>query len=322
MLAGLHAPVLLDAVDSEAALAFDLAEGLAEHGRDTGELEVDLFARRGSWRGVPVVTLDPDELPRIPGALGRFAVEDALYTQLVLAGMVQGYAIVHCLAPVVTPLQLLAATGAAVVQTLVVPTRHPAAALPPGLVPSDRLRQVSPTFHARHPDVLPIPPGVDLSRYVPASSGGGEEDFLLHLDPARSRREARWAEAISRRLAAPLRKPGDGDLLALLRSARAVLHLGTEPSPVGPVAALRAVACGTAVAGWREGPLRPLAEVPGLLASAPVGDVDALAEAVRTLPPRSAAVPLRRRTALARHGRRAMLGRYRELYRELVSAEG
>lgn len=322
LLAGLQAPVLPDGVEPETALAFDLAQGLAEHGRDTGgELEVDLFARRGSWRGVPLVTLDPEELPRIPGVLGRFAVEDALYVQLVLAGMVRDYTIVHCLAPVVTPLQLLAATGSAVVQTLVVPPGHPAATLPPRLLSPDRLRRVAPVQGPVVEGVHPIPPGVDLSRYAPVEGASDpvSTGFLLHLDTGRPRRERRWAEEVARRLGAPLLGPGDGELLPLLQTARAVLCLAAEPSPVGPVGALRAVACGTAVAGWEGGPLRSLAGTPGLLASAPVGDVEALAQAVRALQPRAEAAPVRRRTALARYGRRAMVARYRELYRELVS---
>src|SRR6476619_1996422 len=108
LLADLAEAVGPDARRGEAALAWELAEGLAEVARDTGELTVDLFARRGSSRGLPLVSLDPGTIvPSPASSRDRPAATEALYTQLVLEGMLRDYDLVHCLAPVVAPLQLL-----------------------------------------------------------------------------------------------------------------------------------------------------------------------------------------------------------------------
>src|SRR5262245_53824627 len=96
LLASLAEAVGPDSRSGEAALAFDLAEGLAEIARDTsdiggiGELAVALFARRGSFRGLPLVSLDP---AAVSPALRRdhSEVSEALYTQLVLEGMLGDY---------------------------------------------------------------------------------------------------------------------------------------------------------------------------------------------------------------------------------------
>jgi hypothetical protein len=311
LLTGLGEPVGPDARAADAVLAFELAEGLLEIARDTGEIEVDLFARRGSWQGLPLVTLDPREVAPPPAhPLDPFAAAEALYTQLVVEGMLRGYDLVHCLAPVIAPLQMLAAMDVPVVQTVTVPPSYPAAKMPPRLIAPDLLRQAS---AQPQEGAEAIPPGVDTTRFRPLAEPA--EDFLLWLGSG-PRREA---EGIASALALPLRSFRRGDPLPLLQGARALLHLGRHPSPAGPLWPVRALACGTPVAGWKGADLDEVLDRPGLGALASPGDLAGLAAALRDLPDRGHAAPLRRQHVLGRHGRRAMVGRYRELYRELTT---
>ena len=311
LLADLAEPVGPDARSGEAALAFELAEGLLEASRDTGEISADLFARRGSWRGLPLVSLDPGEIARRPAhPFDRFAEAEALYAQLIIEGMLRGYDLVHCLAPALAPLQMLAALNVPVVQTLLVPTSHPAAKLVPSLVAPKLLRRASalPLDGARQ-----IPPGVDTTRFLPAANPS--EGYLLWLGTGR-RREA---EDIAGFLGLPLRNWWRGDAVSPLQNARALLHLERNPTPTGLVWPLRALACGTPVAGWRGAGLEDVLDRPELGALAAPGDVAGLVHALRGLPDRSTAVPLRRQHVLGRYGRRAMIARYREMYRALTT---
>jgi hypothetical protein len=309
LLADLAEPVHADARTAAAALAFDLAEALAELSGlgGLGETSVELFASRGSWRGLPLVSLDPGEVARPPAhPLDHFATQEALITQLVLAGMLQGYDLVHCFAPVVAPLQMIAALGIPIVQTLTVPAAHPAAKIAPLLIPPRLLRQAA------------IPPGVDTVRYHPLPSGE-DAGYALWLGTGRRAAAAAAAADIAAALGLPLVSWGDAEPAALLQHARVLLHLDREPAPSGAIWPLRALACGIPVAGWQGGGLDAVLDRPGLGALAPPGDVAALAAAFRALPDRREAALLRRRHVLGRYGRRALAGRYRELYRELAA---
>jgi hypothetical protein len=306
LLADLAEPVQADARTAAAALAFDLAEALAELSGlgGLGETSVELFASRGSWRGLPLVSLDPGEVARPPAhPLDRFATQEALLTQLVLAGMLRGYDLVHCFAPVVAPLQMIAALGIPIVQTLTVPAAHPAAKIVPLVIPPPLLRQAA------------IPPGVDTVRYHPLPSSE-DAGYALWLGAGR-RAEAAAAADIAAALGLPLASWGDAEPVALLQRARVLLHLDREPAPSGLIWPLRALACGTPVAGWQDGGLDTVLDRPGLGALVPAGDVAALTAAFRDLPDRREATPLRRQHVLGRYGRRALAGRYREIYREL-----
>src|SRR5438105_3007343 len=108
LLAGLDQPVLPAANDPETLVAFELADAFREWRERTPGAAVDLFARKGSWGGLPLVTVNPDELDQQAGLPVPLAVQEALYTQLALGGMLNGYDIIHSLAPVVTVIQLAA----------------------------------------------------------------------------------------------------------------------------------------------------------------------------------------------------------------------
>ena len=307
LLADLAEPVHAGSRTVAAALVFDLAEALAELS-GLGETGVELFASRGSWRGLPLVSLDPGEVARPPAhPLDRFAAQEALLTQLVLAGMLRGYDLVHCFAPVVAPLQMIAALGIPIVQTLTVPAAHPAAKIVPLLIPPPLLRQAA------------VPPGVDTVRYHPLPPGeDAGSGYALWLGAGR-RAEAAAAAEIAAVLGLPLATWGTAEPVALLQRARVLLHLDREPAPSGPLWPLRALACGTPVAGWHGGGLDAVLDRPGLGVLAPAGDVAALAVALRDLPDRQEATPLRRQHVLGRYGRRALAGHYREIYREIAT---
>jgi len=301
LLAPLDEPLTPEALGSEAAAAFELAAALATCVADTGELAVDLVARRGSRTGLPLIGVDPAELEP---ASGRLAAEPLL-TQVALSGLADGYDVVHSLVAVLGVLQIASAQGAAIVQTVAGRHGEAAAGVLARLVDPRRLAQVR-----------DVPLGVDLTRFLPADEA--RDESLVWIGG--SARDEAIARRIASALGLPLRTGADGDAVALLQQARALLHLAPRRSPFDLVWPLRALACGTPILGWSGIGLEPLAPEPLLGALAPRNDVDTLIARAATLPDRHSASPARRALALARHGARAMVGRYREIYRELTSA--
>src|SRR5712664_3255802 len=130
LLTDLNERIAPDSVADEAVLAFEIAESLADSAREVGGFALDLVARRGSWQGLPLISLELDDLPHSRDkSLDGFVRQEAAYCELILAGLLQDYHLVHCLAPIVTPLQLLSSMGTAIVQTLLVGDKHPASSL-------------------------------------------------------------------------------------------------------------------------------------------------------------------------------------------------
>lgn len=319
LLADLAEPVTPEAVSGPAAFAFELADALREVSRDLGSFEVDLFARRGSWRGLPLVSLDPAELDPPGGALAGFSAQEALYVQVIAAGLLGGYDLVHCLAPVVTPLQLLAAGGVPVVQTVQTSPEHPAAAFPGRLLPPRLLRRTRVSLRpAGDPDGLEaVPPTVDVTRFRPAPEA--PEPFALWLG-AGGRKGRSAATRVAARLGLVLRTGDGADPADLFPRARILLHLttpGEAPEWTGP---LRALACGRPVAAWAGCGLEGLLEEPGMVALAPDGDETELARAAGEVEARYPDGTARRRLVLARYSRRPAVGRYRELYAAAIEA--
>jgi hypothetical protein len=313
LLADLREPLATEARLPEAIVAYEVAAAFAAwRDESSSELTVDLFARRGSWKGLPLVSVDPDEIgPVRRDALSQFSLQDAAYCQLFLAGLLDGYDVVHSLAPVVTPLQLVAAHRRPIVQTLLVPVSHPAATLLSLVVPQALLRRVRVTAAA---DALPvIPTSVDLARFRLDESA--ERDRVIWLGtPARGRAAAEQVATVCR---LPLVTLTDDDPVLLLQRARVFLDLSERASPAGSPWGLRALACGAPVAGWSGGELDQLVEV-GAAAVASHGDRDGLVTAVGTLATDRDSNQRRRDVVLARNGRRMMVARYRALFRELV----
>lgn len=300
LLAGLDEPLTGDSRGDAAALAFELATGLAVCAADTGELAVDLVARRGSRTPLPLVSVDPSELAPVSG----FAAAEALLCQVALSGLLEGYDVVHSLLPAVAVLQIAAAHGSAIVQTVAGRRGAAAADVIARVVDARRLAQVR-----------DLPAGVDLTRFRPAETT--RDEYLLWLGSGGAAGETA-AKAIAAALALPLRTFDDGDVVTLLQHARALLHLAPRATAFGSVWPLRALACGTAVVGWSGAGLDAL--VPEPILGALAGDLETLIARARVLPPRDAIAAARRELCLARHGSRAMVARYREVYRELASA--
>jgi hypothetical protein len=304
-----------NALASEAALAFEIADALAQSARDAGGFTLDLFARRGSWHGVPLVSVDLDELPRSSSKeLDLFARQEAAYCQLILAGMLRDYQLVHCLAPVVTPLQLLSSMRVPIVQTVLV-AGHPSGNLPRVILRRGVFEQTSLVAAGCANGARVIVPSVDLERFQlhqPEPDG-----FILWMGTA-GRKGHRAASTISGLLGIPLRTPTSGEPTELLCGARLLLHLTSKSSPAGSVWPLRALACGIPVAGWSGADLDALCNRSEIGALAPQGDCDLLVERIREVLAFPDAPQLRREMVLARHNRRAMTARYREVYSSIL----
>jgi hypothetical protein len=315
ILADLAEPVGPGAWNERAALAFEIADALRESSVDVGEFSIDLVARRGSWRGIPLISIDPDELQPADEPIGTFARQEAAYMQLVLAGMLSHYDVVHCLAPIVTPLQLLGSLGRPILHTAADPN-HATTVLPMQLLGKEQLVQVSVGHRATtaSPRVHVVPAPIDMTRFQPLATPASSYVVWLGSDPD----AGRAAREVAADLELPLKQAGDDDPAALLQHAAVLLHFDTTSAACGSVWTLRALSCGTPVAAWHECGVDELLAEPSLGAVAPRGDVRGLAAKVRALQATKAARAARRHAVLARHTRRSVVGRYRTLYQSIV----
>jgi glycosyltransferase involved in cell wall biosynthesis len=289
---------------------------MRESASGSDAITLDLFARRGSWRGLPLVSLDPAEIGPIPAdPLAWFAAQELIYGQLWLSGMLTGYDIVHCLAPVISPLQLMAAAGTPVVQSVIEAWTHPACWLAARLLPDSIFRRVAMTRETGAALGIPVVQAcVDLSRFTVTD----EPAEYLVWDGGGGKAASAAVQAIGERLGYPVRGVADSDAPAVLRKAVALLHLAETASPCGFPWPLRALACGVPVAGWQE-TLAGLVSEPGLGALAPAGEWRALADRIPELTSRGESARRRREMVLARHGPTSTAAQYRKIYHELVN---
>jgi hypothetical protein len=317
LLADLFELVEPNASSDLSILTFELADALREFARDVGGLSVDLIARRRSWQGLPLLSIDLAELPELKDAsLDRFARQEAAYTQLVLSGALSDYDLIHCLAPIVAPLQLLAAMGRPIVQTLVTDSAHPSRRLVPVLINEKRIRRIAATSSiAQENNLLCINPAVDLNRFCVSETNKGS--YLLWIKDD-DRRKQQTAKQIARGLGLPLRTDLAADPVEVLQKATVLLSLAETPSPVGHQWALRALACGKAVAGWKGGGLDELLEPLGTETLVTQGDVGSLIERIGKLKDTPVVTSSRRQLVLALNGRRSIIQQYLECYRLLL----
>lgn len=317
LLADLSEPIGPDAVTELGVVTYETAHALRDSSRKNGGITLDLFARQGSWRGLPLISLDPDEIGHPPAEpLAKFAVQESIYGQLWLSGMLQGYDLVHCLAPLVSPLQLMVAAGIPIVQTLTGAMTHPANWLSPRLLPRNMFRQVAMDRETGATLGIPtIEPCVDLARFTLTNAA------IQHLawDGSGGESAATAAQAIGERLGHPVRHVADLDASSLLERAGVLLHLSETLPTCGTPWALRALACGVPVAGWQEG-LDSVVSESAIGALAPAGEWSVLADRILELPVRGEYALRRRQMVLARHGPTALAANYRKIYRDVLQA--
>jgi hypothetical protein len=314
ILTDLVEPVGPDATTEVGATAYEIVRVIGRWAATSAVATVDLFARRGSWRELPLVSVDPDEIGPVPDEpLAWFAVQEAVYGQLWSNGMLAGYDLVHCIGGIVTPLPFLAAEGKPVLQTLLNSPNHPACWLLPRLLPGKFARVAVEASTAAALEIPVVNTCADLSRFVPADVAARH----LVWDGTGGQDGARVAAAIGTRLGYPVRTVGDMEPVAMLQQAAVLLHLSTTASSCGAPWALRALACGIPVAGWK-GSLHGLATEPDCGVLAPAGEWKLLADGIRYLAMRGEAMRHRRGVVLARHSPTAMVAKYRAMYRELL----
>ena len=127
VLADLAEPLGPDATTEIGVTAYETVRAVAAWAASSGAATIDLFARRGSWRELPLVAVDPDELGPVPDdPLAWFAVQEAVYGRLWSSGMLTGYDLVHCLAGIVTPLPFLLGSARLLATAAIAPGRGPA----------------------------------------------------------------------------------------------------------------------------------------------------------------------------------------------------
>ena len=313
LLADLAEPVKSKAFKGSIIIAFELAAALRDY-QEVATIEVHLAARRGSWRGLPLISMDTSELGIGQNdPLSEFARMEVMYTSLIKAGLTDGYDLVHSLAPVVVPLQILTGQGTPVLQTILTSEGHPAATLPQMVAPPALLKQVRMLPGSRSERSL-LNPAVDLQSYRPVPSPS--RNFLLCLtSPADSHEEI---EAIGRILRLPRRYVRKERSISLLQNALALLCSCKDDPFTVLMWSLRALACGTPVVAWHANELQDLLKEPVGLTPVP-GDERALARRIRRLGACRNGVADRRQAMLARYGRRVMAASFCEVYRAILN---
>jgi|GEM_PF-6283273 len=311
LLADIAQPLRPDMPDGPALFAHELAEALHRSAQETGGLSVDLVARKHSVTSLPLVSIDADAGAN-GNALLQYAFQDSVYLQLVLSGALDEYALVHCLAPIVSPLVLLSLKGIPVVQTLLTDADHPSTLLPPQWL-GEGLRQVRIAPYELTATRASIPPSTDLYRYAPGPETGG---YLLLI--GENEADESLARAVANKLQQPLVLFDETQARSQLQGAAVVLHLGSG-NPCDAVWLMRALACGVPFATWRREGLEPFFTRAGLGAFAPEGEVEELVKNIKDLPAGAEASAVRREYALAMCGRRSAAARYREVYKSILS---
>jgi len=312
LLADIAQPLRPDTLHAPTLFAYELAETLHRSAQETGGLAIDLVARKHSVTSLPLVSIDADA-GAADNPLLHYAFQDSVYLQLVLSGAFDEYALVHCLAPIVSPLVLLSMKGIPVVQTLLTDDGHPSALLPPQWL-GKGLRQVRIAPYELTDARASIPPSTDLYRYCPGTESGG---YVLWLG-----RENEAGESVARAVADALRQPlalfDEMQAQAQLQGASVVLHLDAG-KPYDALWLMRALACGVPFAAWQSTEIEPFFTRAGLGAFAPEGEVEELVKNIKGLPFGAEASAMRREYALAMCGRRSAAARYREVYKSILS---
>lgn len=299
------------AVSGQAIFTYELARTLYESGLATGAMSVTLFARRNSSCGMPTVSLDPAELGDTRNEVEESLIQEAMYVQLILSGMLDGYHLVHCLAPIVSPLLLLSHKGLPIVQTILSHTGHPSISLP-AKIPGTRIAQVNIGPYSVSENNYAIPPSVDLQQFQPLNNPS--DDFILWLGKSDPETET-IARSIAQAMNLPLKTATSGDPIELIKHARLLLHLPITHSSCESVWLLRALACGTPIAGWGSDELRSLFHRAELGFLIPESETGKLLDGIRTIMTRDLAGSIRREYVLAHYGRRVQAARYRDLYK-------
>jgi glycosyltransferase involved in cell wall biosynthesis len=228
--------------------------------------------------------------------------------------MLHGYDIVHCMAPIISPLQVIAAAGTPVVQSVTTAWTHPACWLAARLLPNTIFRRVAMTKETGTALGIPVVQTcVDLARFTVTDAAA---EYLV-WDGSGGQTGSAIAQEIGKRLSYQIRSVAEYDAPAVLRKAVALLHLSESLSPCGFPWLLRALACGVPVAGWQE-VLSGLVSEPAIGALAPVGEWRILTERILELSNHSGSTHRRREMVLAQHGPTAMAAQYRKIYWELL----
>jgi hypothetical protein len=318
LLTNIEEELSVNSTTNESVFAWELASALVRSAKDTGGISIDVIARKTTATDFPFISVDPSELGEITGdAFHRFACHEAIYTQLLLGGMLNGYSLVHCLAPVLNPILLVAANGVPIVQTIAFDPSHPSAALLPKLI-GNRLQQVAIGPYHRQKNTASIPPSVDLTRFRPIDKA--DDDFIFW--PGR-RGEITGIEPVSiaASLGLPLYTFEDGNPEEMLKHARLVLYLPAQLLPCDVIWLIRAVACGVPVVSWATPVLTQLFRRPELGTLIAKNDLLLLKEVIKHIVPRNEGISIRREYALGMFGQRSQAARYRDLYKSFFQAD-
>lgn len=309
VVAGLEDRLSAHAVAPEAAFAHELVSALAAYSRQCGGFGLTVVALSGSEVEAPLIGVDPGCLETATGdPFARFVVADAIYGQLAHEGALDGFTVVHWLAPVVSPLRTLAYGRGGIVRTNLWAPSHPAAHTSRALL-GRRLREIRVGSDRAEP-LGAIPPAVDLARF--RLGPVARSKVLVALESSLAAR--RVAELSNHDLAILGRDP------ERTLGAAAALLLLEHPLPIASaVWAARALACGTPVLGWIGSGLEAYVRHGVSGALAPLGDVRAAADEVRLLA-ELAGTARCRKVALARNGPRGVAAKHYEVYRSSVSA--
>jgi hypothetical protein len=266
---------------------------------------------------LPLLSIDPDEIP-IDGAAPDHPGlrQEALYCHFILSGMLRDYDVIHCVAPLVTPVQMLVFSGRAVCQTFLVPPTNPVPRLLTPLLSGSRLWVgLTPVQADGGSSDGYIPPSVDLARYKP--SNRAKRSYVLYTAKGNDG-DLAAAHKIADLLGKSLQTGLDADDASVLRDAYVLLDLAPNPSAAGPLWAIRTLASGVPVAAWDTAGLGRLLENKSIGAHAPQGDCELLARRISALPQSAKAAGTRRETILRSFSRRPVVARYLEIYRTLL----
>jgi hypothetical protein len=288
-------PIVAGVLSQMGVATLELVTALHRSWVETGEVTLECVAAAGS------------ELPGVVEVAAAADGGESLYASWAEDGRFDGYDLVHVMAPLKDGLRRLEDRPVGLVHTVMKEADD--RCLPPGT----RLhRVVGEAALATKYGAKAIAPPVDLLRFRPSCTP--EHTGVLCLDPDMPQAVR---AAFCHVTGLDVVSIAEEDPAESIRRASCFIDASDVPFVAGSVWALRALASGCPVVGWRGGGVAWIAADARLGAVVEPGDLSGLVRAAldSSATRSSDHVAARREFVLACHNRRAVAAKYRRIYK-------
>jgi hypothetical protein len=290
----------------------EVIEALTASAAERNDLSIDVVARRGSQIKHPLISIDPEELGSWPSdETSRQQYRDAIYTQLTLSGLLDGYDLIHCITPLSSSLQVIKAGGVPMVMTLAWPKLPGIPELPMRLLGQGLAVVSIGSSEINAPEECDtIHMSLDLDTYRPATNSSYRSLLWMGTGGKWGRKRA---IEVADELGLVFTDGSTSPMPVAMQEAKCLLLPGSKLTAIDDIWATRALACGTTIAVTQGQQIQNLPKE--LILQIPDWEeTTAAAAVINACDSSQSAVDSRRQWALAYRSRSVMAGKYRRLY--------